>query len=172
MNMSQSLQQIESLISKKQFFILYFILLFFTVDSEAAPTKINWSDVQGSFYYEGVVVPENNHELKLLVDFPHESQLLARYPFKPGDLVFDVGAHKGEWAGMALQFSPFIELYSFEPGPQAYEGLKDRRADALDKLFNIAISNRLGEDTFFLLDAGTVLSGLIHRPFFAAHYRQ
>lgn len=172
--MSQSLHQIESMISRKckNFFILYLIMLFYTVDSEAAPTKINWSEVQGSFYYEGVVVPENNYELQLLGDFPHESQLLARYPFKPGDIVFDVGAHIGRWARLALQFSPFILLYSFEPGPQAFEALKDTRADAVDKLFNLALSNRLGEDTFFLLDSGTFLSGLISRPFFAARYRQ
>ncbi len=134
----------------------------FTVNSEASPSKINWSDVQGSFYYEGIGFWEASHE----------TQLLERYPFKPGDVVFDVGAHIGEWAGLALQFSPFIELYSFEPGPQAYEVLKNRRADALDKLFNLAISNRLGDDTFFLLDQGTFLSGLISRPLFASAYRK
>lgn len=43
---------------------------------------------------------------------------------QPGDIVFDVGAHKGEWSINLLKHQPKVTIYAFEPLPMLQDILK------------------------------------------------
>jgi len=73
-----------------------------------------------------------------------------RYP--ESGVVFDVGAHVGLFALYALDRSPGLQVYAFEPAPPLFEALR-RNTEGLEnvRLFPFALSNRRdsGELTFY-----------------------
>lgn len=58
------------------------------------------------------------------------SELLGPYdlgsiPFKPGDVVLDIGAHKGMLASYIAKRWPGLRIYSFEPEPENFKLLEE-----------------------------------------------
>jgi len=50
-----------------------------------------------------------------------EQQSAQRRWLKPGDIVFDIGANRGEWTESALKAQPDLQIHAFEPDPGAFE---------------------------------------------------
>lgn len=65
--------------------------------------------------------------------------------------VVDIGANRGQFAVTALRYFPKATVYSFEPLPAAFSALGEvSRQDPRIKPFNLAVSDRSGEQTIFL----------------------
>lgn len=84
---------------------------------------------------------------------------------KPENVVFDVGANRGEWSQLALEKAPTIRLFSFEPLPVVFENLKMRFL-SFDNVypFNFAFSDEQGKATFYYYTQFSELSGFHDRP--------
>ena len=78
-----------------------------------------------------------------------EDTLLREY-LRPGQLVFDVGANIGEWTEKALEIQPTIHIKAFEPIPQVCELYRQRIQNTNATLFNTALSNTVGKQSFFV----------------------
>ena len=66
------------------------------------------------------------------------------------NLVFDVGASIGEWSSLALKANPMIELYAFEPVPDACSILLARFTNLTNvHIHQIALSDIDGEKGFY-----------------------
>lgn len=75
----------------------------------------------------------------------HVADILRRYGV---NCVFDVGAHKGQYASMLRQAGYQGHIVSFEPVPQAYEALRSRAAkDPKWTVYNHALGKENGTTT-------------------------
>lgn len=99
---------------------------------------------------------------------PTEMQLngevLMMTLLRAGDVVFDVGAHVGEWSSYALKSQPKIALYSFEPVPPLYEKLIKNLKGHPSLQYLLGISNQNGESSFVYYPQAPGLSTLHRRP--------
>jgi FkbM family methyltransferase len=68
---------------------------------------------------------------------------------RPLDLVFDVGANVGQFAREARQELPSATIYSFEPHPRSFEKLSQAATDGLIHPQCLALSDQIGEVTFY-----------------------
>ena len=92
-----------------------------------------------------------------------ESLLMQRF-LKPGHIVFDVGANKGNWSFPALQAEPRIRLLSFEPLEPVYEILKNLLADYPNvETFQCALDEQNGKSSFFYYPKISEMSGFYNR---------
>lgn len=82
--------------------------------------------------------PIENGEVKVL------SSLI-----RSNDIVFDVGANKGQWSKKVLAIKSGINLYAFEPVPLTFAALKQTLESTKSNLFNVAISDEDAEKTFY-----------------------
>jgi amino acid adenylation domain-containing protein/FkbM family methyltransferase len=84
--------------------------------------------------------------------FEHRTYDRAGIRYPESGVVFDVGAHVGLFTLYALERSPGLDVYAFEPAPPLYEALR-RNTDGLGnvRLFPFALSNGRGsgELTFY-----------------------
>jgi amino acid adenylation domain-containing protein/FkbM family methyltransferase len=84
--------------------------------------------------------------------FDHRTYDRAGIRYPEQGVVFDVGAHVGLFTLYALDRSPGLQVYAFEPAPPLYEALR-RNTDGLEnvRLYPFALSNRSGsgELTFY-----------------------
>ena len=62
--------------------------------------------------------------------------------------VFDVGGHKGQSINYLKELFPNCSIYSFEPDPDSFVALQKKESN-LVKVFNMAISNKIGKVKFF-----------------------
>ncbi|MCX5921929.1 MAG: FkbM family methyltransferase [Candidatus Dependentiae bacterium] len=86
---------------------------------------------------------------------------------KNGDIVFDVGANKGEWSQHVLASKSNIRLYAFEPIPTIFNQLQKNIAHDFVATHNFAISNKNGEEIFFYYNKNSLsseLSSFYERP--------
>lgn len=67
---------------------------------------------------------------------------------RDGDIVFDVGAHIGEWSLRALESQPNITIYGFEPIPALFDVLNINLASRPAHLNMLALSDKKGETSF------------------------
>jgi FkbM family methyltransferase len=68
-----------------------------------------------TFRYDNRLMPA------LIEGYPHELAILHRHvDFRTARRVLDVGANVGQFGFVLQTFFPHIELYSFEPNPDAY----------------------------------------------------
>lgn len=99
-------------------------------------------------------------------EFNGEHDLLFRV-LRPGDVVFDVGASKGDWSLQALDFVSSLSLYAFEPNPGAFPLLKERLAGSGAQAFNLAMS-RVDEFRAFFYQSNNLkmaeMSSFYRRP--------
>jgi len=84
--------------------------------------------------------------------FEHRTYDRAGIRYPERGVVFDVGAHVGLFTLYALERSPGLEVYAFEPAPPIYEALR-RNTEGLEnvRLYPFALSNGRGsgELTFY-----------------------
>lgn len=73
--------------------------------------------------------------------------------------IFDVGANVGDWTKEAQNIAS--TTYSFEPSNKAFELLKKNIGG--EHLYNIALSDRTGEETLFTNESGSGLASLYPR---------
>lgn len=92
---------------------------------------------------------------------------LAHYILKDKDIVFDIGANKGDWSRMALEANSTIRLFSFEPIPEIYNMLKNSLEHLKNvEFFNFAFSDQQGKSDFYYFSGpigNSILSGLFDR---------
>jgi len=67
---------------------------------------------------------------------------------KSGNIVFDVGAHRGKWSTHVITQQPNVRIYAFEPVPQAYTTLLRNLINLPVSTFNLALSNHTGTQSF------------------------
>jgi FkbM family methyltransferase len=74
------------------------------------------------------------------------------------NVVFDVGANRGEWLSTASQLFPNASIYAFEIVPQTFDELNQNcQGNPNINLYNIGLSDREGETTVFV---SPIYSGL------------
>jgi FkbM family methyltransferase len=79
-------------------------------------------------------------------------------------VLFDVGANIGQFAKEARQELPAAKIYSFEPHPRTFERLRQSKTDNLMFQYSLALSEKIGEVTFYEYGSeggGTQLNSLI-----------
>ena len=65
------------------------------------------------------------------------------------DVVFDIGANKGQSINLFQKWFPKSTIYSFEPNPKLFSQLKNKYLkNKYVRLFEIALSNESGEKIF------------------------
>jgi FkbM family methyltransferase len=78
----------------------------------------------------------------------------------------DVGAHSGKFLDEMLKLSPKGNHFAFEPLPELNQQLIDQYASSPNvKIFNIALSNTVGESTFQHVCSNPGYSGLRKRRY-------
>lgn len=84
---------------------------------------------------------------------------------KPGHIIFDIGANKGEWSKHVLSISPDMHLYAFEPIPNVFRLLKANLNAKNIRFFNIALAEENATKNFFYYDQTLQISQLssLHR---------
>jgi FkbM family methyltransferase len=70
----------------------------------------------------------------------------------PNPVVFDGGAHVGNYTQMVLDARPGATIHTFEPAPDSYEALIERFPSGVT-LHNCGLSDREGEGTFYADEA-------------------
>ena len=78
-------------------------------------------------------------------------------------VVFDVGAHRGDWAEMALDINPSIELHCFEPGSAAFDELQSRDWPSNVRLNNFGLGSEGGAAELYLFGEGSGMNSLYRR---------
>lgn len=64
--------------------------------------------------------------------------------------IFDIGAHEGQTYYQYRNLFPEAKIYSFEPFPGTFKGLKIAQSnDPLAQAFKVAISNQCGHQVFY-----------------------
>jgi FkbM family methyltransferase len=66
------------------------------------------------------------------------------------DVVFDVGANVGQFAGEALEGFPHAQIYSFEPFPSSFERLTAAHTHPRFSAHNLALCDQAGPVEFFV----------------------
>lgn len=82
---------------------------------------------------------------------------------RPESNCIDIGAHKGQFLREFLRWAPRGRHLAFEPIPRLAEEL--RSAFPGVEVFNLALSDRPGTASFFVLPETPALSGLSERTF-------
>lgn len=80
-------------------------------------------------------------------------KLVLKHFLRPGQIVFDVGASVGNWALIAREVEPKIQLFCFEPVPYAFLHLVNNLMPFTEKLYNFAFSSNIGQEDFYYFDA-------------------
>lgn len=90
--------------------------------------------------------------------------LLMNQFLKPNDIVFDVGANRGDWSELALHANQSIRIFAFEPIPEVFQRLKNH-FHSVDNIraFNLALSDETGQSNFYSYSNQTELSGFFDR---------
>lgn len=84
-----------------------------------------------------------------------------------GSIMFDIGAHEGEWSLAALRQHPHLQIHAFEPVLQTYQTLLRAVAEAIQagKIVpvNWAIADQETMQTFYMYESTTAWSTLHRR---------
>jgi len=79
----------------------------------------------------------------------------------------DIGSHNGEFLKVFLRLAPEGRHFAFEPIPQLAQTLKANFPSV--EVLDIALADRPGEATFYVLPDAPALSGLSRRDFVRPH---
>lgn len=78
-------------------------------------------------------------------------------------IVFDVGAHRGEWTDVCLQYNPNSQFFLFEPASYLSEHLIQKYKEKNNiSVFQLGLSNKNG--SLVLYNPGSPLAGYHFRP--------
>jgi len=91
-----------------------------------------------------------------------EINVISNY-INSGDVVFDVGGHKGEWSLEVLGHHNHIDLHVFEPVPASYEVLLINMKDIDAHLLRFCVSCEGGTAHFWNYPSVPVLSTIYKR---------
>lgn len=88
-----------------------------------------------------------------------QARLVQYGNLAPGDVVFDVGAFRGDWTDTVLRQQPAAQMHLFEPHPGFAAALRDKFAGRDHvTVHELAIGSRTG--TMMLSDAGDASSSV------------
>lgn len=103
---------------------------------------------------------QNNFEFQTNGErFLLEKFLTDRMPH----VVFDVGAHRGDWAALVLDINPSIELHCFEPGSAAFDELQSRDWPSNVRLNNFGLGSESGAAELYVFSEGSGMNSLYRR---------
>ena len=94
--------------------------------------------------------PATNGEYRLLDDLPESP------------VVFDVGAHHGDYAAAALERRPRAAVHCFEPATETFQVLATRMAQTA-RLYRVALADRHGTQTLYGDRVGSEMASLFQR---------
>jgi FkbM family methyltransferase len=77
----------------------------------------------------------------------------------------DVGCHKGEVLDLILKFAPNGQHYCFEPLPDLFQGLVDKKYPQNCHFYDLALSREKGETTFNYVISNPSYSGILRRNY-------
>ncbi len=83
------------------------------------------------------------------IDYQSDIARLSKLLNLPVRVFFDIGAHTGETALTVLRNFEGAIVYSFEAHPTTFTELQKAVTDSRVKLFPLAVSDRIGNATFF-----------------------
>jgi FkbM family methyltransferase len=89
-----------------------------------------------------------------------ESRFLTRLALLPKLLVFDVGAHVGEYASELLKLCPSARIWAFEPHPASFQELQGAAENEGFVAVNMALSDASGRAELY--DHATAAVGSAH----------
>lgn len=79
-------------------------------------------------------------------------------------VIFDVGAHVGEWSALAHKFNPIANVYAFEPFYESFTALRQRLFKSGSvSCYNIALGDRAGTRELFVYVEAPTLNSLYKR---------
>ena len=73
---------------------------------------------------------------------------VIKHLIKSGDVVFDVGASRGDWSNCVFSLHKAVLVYAFEPIPDVFTSLQETCKDKLGFAYNLALSNKKGKSEF------------------------
>lgn len=92
-------------------------------------------------------------------------QMVIKQFIKNNDVVFDVGANKGEWSSTVIAEYPAVTLYCFEPIPYLNQQL-NKTLPKNCHILGCALSNKNDHILFYVNTTITELSSFHYRPHF------
>jgi FkbM family methyltransferase len=93
----------------------------------------------------------------------HEVWMARRFLPQSGGIVFDVGAHRGEWTRELLRQAPGIaEVHCFEPSASHWPEIA-AIGDPRVRLVQAAVADSVGEAVLYSTEPGSVLASLTAR---------
>jgi FkbM family methyltransferase len=84
---------------------------------------------------------------------------------RPDMNCIDVGCHKGEVLDIILNFAPKGQHYCFEPLPDLFQGLVDKKYPENCHFYDLALSREKGETTFNYVISNPSYSGILRRNY-------
>lgn len=78
-------------------------------------------------------------------------------------IVFDIGAHTGEWTKLALKINQNIELHCFEPSNYTFKKLISNNLPENVTSNNFGLSSAKCEKTLFIFEEGSGINSLYQR---------
>ena len=84
---------------------------------------------------------------------------------RPDSNCIDVGCHKGEMLDLILKYAPQGQHYCFEPLPDLFEGLIQKKYPPNCLFFNLALSRESGTTSFNYVVSNPSYSGILRRRY-------
>lgn len=90
-------------------------------------------------------------------------ECIVRNFIKDNDIVFDIGANKGDWSDCVKKYVSNVNIYAFEPMVNVFQNLKNSNKSQTMHCFNCAISNKIGSRLFYYYSHHDGCSGFFER---------
>lgn len=101
---------------------------------------------------------ENNDDIRTNGELDVMKTLLPR-----AKVVLDVGANVGDWAAIALDVNPHIEVHCFEPSHETYKRLVARTFPSNVRCLEMGLSSAKREASLYIFGDGSGLNSLYQR---------
>lgn len=103
------------------------------------------------------------------IDYQHDIDRLSKIFGTTVNVFFDIGANTGQTAAAALKNFPAAEVYAFEPHEPSFLALKNGISNPRCKPFNLALSDKSGQASFFAYGNTALCNSLVEDSQYAAH---
>ncbi len=91
---------------------------------------------------------------------------------RPIELVFDVGAHAGSTSDYFLKAYPKAKVFAFEPHGASFSKLASSSRNGNFKAFEIALSDNVGEQSFFEYGIESTINSLVPNAVYATRFNK
>jgi FkbM family methyltransferase len=95
--------------------------------------------------------------------YDRQASEVMKQVLAPDSNCVDIGCHKGQFLEEFLKYAPNGHHFAFEPIPHLAKALRDTFASV--QVFELALSDKAGEASFFIVPNAPALSGLHKREF-------